>query len=184
MAGTNTLEYWTNLLKLPGFVVANVQEEVAPDRCVLTVIPQHPIAVCPHCGTPSDTVKQRRNREGIVDLPIGTREVELIVRVRQFACERCGQCFTPPIDFLAEGAHATERFLARAAELIRHADVANAARYFGVAEKSLERWYYDYVERQQRQAAETSSCPIRRIGIDELSLKKVPTVRRGDYRSR
>jgi transposase len=172
MAGTNPLEYWTSLLKLPGFVVVNVQEEVAPDRCVLTLIPQHSVAVCPHCGKPSDTVKQRRNRDGIVDLPIGTRAVELIVRVGQFACEGCGHCFTPPIGFLAEGAHATERFLARAAELIRHADLANVALFLGVAEKNLERWYYDYAERRQQQAAETSPCPIRRIGIDELSLKK------------
>ena len=64
-----------------------------------------------------------------------------------------------------------DMLLGRAAELIRHGDVANAARFFGVAEKTLEGWYYDYVERQQPDPARTPTGPIRRIGIDELSLK-------------
>ena len=172
MAGTNGLDFWTKLLDLPGFVVVDAQEDGADNRYRFTVIPQHPIGVCPHCGKASDTIKQRRNREGIMDLPIGSRAVELTVRVGQFDCGNCGQCFAPPIEFLAEGSHATERFLERAAELIRHFDVANAARFFRVPEKTLERWYYGYVERRQQQAAETSTGKIRRIGIDELSLKK------------
>lgn len=93
----------------------------------------------------------------------------MTVRVGQFACESCGTCFTPPIDFVADGAHATERLLRRVAELIRSSDVANAARFFAIPEKNLERWYYDYLERQP--AVAKTSAPIRRIGIDELSLK-------------
>jgi transposase len=172
MAGTNASEFWTKLLNLPGFVVVNAQEDVVDNRYHFTVIAQHPIGVCPRCGKPSDSIKQRRNREGILDLPIGPRSVELTVRVGQFECGNCGQCFTPPIEFLAEGSHATERLLERAAELIRHSDVANAARFFRVPEKTLERWYYDYVERRQQQTGESSTGKIRRIGIDELSLKK------------
>jgi transposase len=172
MAGTNVLGFWTDLLNLPGFVVVNVQEDVPQNRYHFTVIPQHSIGVCPHCGKSCDTVKQRRNRDGILDLPIGTHAVELTVRVSQYGCESCGQCFTPAIDFLAEGSHATERLLGRAAELIRHSDMANVARYFGIPERSLERWYYDYVERLQQKSAEASQGKIQRIGIDELSLKK------------
>jgi hypothetical protein len=48
--------------------------------------------------------------------------------------------------------------------------VASVARFFGMKEKNLERWYYEYIERQQIVAAPAK--PIRRIGIDELSLKK------------
>jgi hypothetical protein len=35
----------------------------------------------------------------------------------------------------------------------------------------LERWYYDYVERQ-RTAVDATAQRIRSLGIDELSLKK------------
>jgi transposase len=172
MAGPNILSIWTDILDLPGFVVASMDEDVPHNRYHFTVIPQHAIGICPHCGKPSDAVKQCRNRDGILDLPIGSRAVELTIRVKQFECEKCGQCFTPPIDFLAESSHATERLLERAAELIRHSDVANVAQFYGVPERTLERWYYDYVERRQEQEAKTSQGPIRRIGIDELSLKK------------
>jgi len=61
--------------------------------------------------------------------------------------------------------------LKQAARLIRFSDIANVAEFFGVAENSLSRWYYDYVERQQ-QAPPANLKPIKSIGIDELSLKK------------
>lgn len=171
MAGTPLLSFWTTLLDIPGFVVAHARLDSHDSPYHITLVPEHALGVCPHCGRTSQTVKQRRTRDGIRDLAIGTHAVELTVRVPQFACDHCQRCFTPPIDFLADGAHATERFLATAAELIRHTDVANAARFFGVPEKTLEGWYYDHVERQQAVAARTPTGPIRRIGIDELSLK-------------
>jgi transposase len=171
MAGiSDNLGFWTDLLNLPGFVVVHRREDTLQKRYHFTVTPQHPIGVCPHCGKATDSVKQRRTGDEIADLPIGTHAVSLTVRVRQFECERCEMCFTPPIEFLAEGAHATERFLERAAELIRCADVSNAAKFFRLPEKTLERWYYTYLERQQ-QATPSSGGKIRRLGIDELSLK-------------
>lgn len=103
--------------------------------------PQQPLAVCPHCGKVSDSVHQTRTRAPIKDLSIRDYTVELCVRVFQFECLRCGQCFTPAIPFLAEGAHATERFLERAAQLVRASDVANAAAFLGVPERTLGDWY-------------------------------------------
>lgn len=172
MAGTTVFALWTEILDLPGFVVIHHEDNAPHQRHYFTVAPWHDIGICPHCGKPSETVKQCRHREGILDLPIGSRSVELSVRVRQFECEHCGRCFTPPIDFLADGAHATERLLQRAADLIQHSDVTNAARFFAIPEKNLERWYYDFLEQQQQAATAVPSRPIRRIGIDELSLKK------------
>jgi transposase len=172
MAGGNFLTFWTELFQLPGFEVMHVYEDSYLKRLFVTVVPKHAVGVCPHCGQVCDDVKQRRTREGIQDLPIGRNAVELKVRVDQLECRSCGHCFTPPLAFLAEGSHATERFLERAAELIRQSDVLNASRFLGVAEKTLDDWYYDYVERQQQQAVTASAKPIRRLGIDEVSLKK------------
>ena len=172
MTGGSVLKVWTDILQLPGFAVVHVQEDVPAKRHVVTIAPEHAIGVCPHCGKTTQTIKQHRTRDGILDLPIGSHAVELRVRMGQFECDRCGRCFTPSIDFLAEGSHATERLLERAADLIRHSDVANAAGFFKVPEKTLEGWYYGYVERQQQRATQTPTGPIRRIGIDELSLKK------------
>lgn len=171
MAGAPQLTFWTTLLDFPGFVVAHVQLDSQDSTYHITLAPEHTLGVCPHCGRASQSVKQRRTRDRIRDLPIGPHAVALTVRVPQFACDHCHRCFTPPIDFLADGAHATERFLRTAAELIRHTDIAHAARFFRVPERTLGDWYYGYVERQQATAARTQGGPIRRIGIDELSLK-------------
>lgn len=168
-------KYWTSMLRLSDYEVAHVVEDAQLKRLFITVIPTRRIGLCPHCGRACDEVKQRRTREGIQDLSIGCNAVELTVRVDQFRCAHCERCFTPPIPFLADGAHATERFLERAAQLIRKSDVANAAQFLEVPEKSLERWYYDFVERQQTRTPSSPSSPpkpIRRLGIDELSLKK------------
>ena len=104
---------------------------------------------------------------------LATRPVELIVRTYQFACPHCDHFFTPSAPACAPGAHATERFLEQAARLIRFSDIANAAAFLAVPEKTLEKWYYDYVERQQ-QAPAADLQPIRQLGIDELALKKKP----------
>ena len=104
-------------------------------------------------------------------LPISGFAVELKVRVGLFQCARCSVAFTPDVPFLAKGAHATERFLERAAELIRNSDVANVAKFYGLPEQTLARWYYDYIERRHK-TSHAPLKPIQRLGLDELSLKK------------
>jgi transposase len=170
MNGAQVLQLWTDVLKLPDFEVVSYQEDSAAQLC-FTVKPKHEVGVCPHCGRLSDEVHQRRTRERIQDLPLGTRAVELKVRSPQLWCPTCERLFTPSWPALAEGTHATERFLAQAARLIRTGDISNAAAFFGVPEKTLEGWYYDYLQRQQAARAQAAK-PIRSLGIDELSLKK------------
>jgi transposase len=165
------LSFWTDLLQLPDYEVVFYQEDNDLRRFRITVAPKHRVGVCPRCKKASESVHQTRTREGIKDLSISKYAVELAVRVLQFDCECCGESFTPPVPFLAEGAHASERFLERAAELIRTSDVANAARFLGVPERTLATWYYDYVQRRPQQKGQELK-PVRHIGIDELSLKK------------
>ena len=170
MTGT-TQAFWSRLLHLPGFVVAHVEEDVQSRRYGFTVTSEHRIGVCPHCDKACEEVHQTRTRERIQDLPISGYAVELKVRVCQFMCDQCQCAFTPTTPFLAEGAHATERFLERAAELIRSSDLANVSKFYSLPEQTLARWYYDFVERR-RAAPNPALKPMRSIGIDELSLKK------------
>lgn len=163
--------FWTDLLRLPDYEVVFCQEERDLGRYRFTVAPKHRVGVCPQCKRASEKVHQAWTREGIKDLSISNYAVELNVRILQFDCELCGQAFTPAVPFLAEGAHATERLLERAAALIRTSDLANAARFVGVPERTLGAWYYDYVQRQ-RQGDDRQLKPVRHMGIDELSLKK------------
>lgn len=165
------LPFWTSLLRLPDYEVVFCQEETDLQQYRLTVTPTYPFGVCPHCGKASETIHQTRTREHIKDLPISNYAVDLNVRVHQFECLPCGAFFTPTIPFLAEGAHATERFLERAAQLIRSSDLANTAAFLGVPERTLANWYYEHLQRRPQSAGQTLK-PVRRIGIDELALKK------------
>jgi transposase len=165
------LIFWNKLLRLEGFRVVHVDNDDPAEPVRLTVLPTTDLALCPHCQRPCETIHRRYQAEPVADLPLGSRPVELIIRTYQFSCPHCNHYFTPPSAAFAAGAHATERFLQHAARLIRFSDIANAAAFLGVPEKTLEKWYYDYVERQQQTTAATLQ-PIRQIGIDELALKK------------
>jgi transposase len=165
------LDWWSDALLLEDFEVVHQTEDQASQSLQFTLIPKVTAAVCPHCGTLQSECHQKRDRDGIRDLPMGQRSVVLRIRVFEYRCSRCEKMFTPPCPAVAPGTHATERFLERAAQLIRHGDIQNAAVFLKVPEKTLERWYYEYVERRQQQP-QVDLKPITSIGIDELSQKK------------
>lgn len=93
-----------------------------------------------------------------------------MVRGPQFWCGCCARAFRPKLPEVADGAQATERFLARAAELSRVGDITQTAAFLRVPATSLARWYDAWGERQRRAEAQ----PITSLGIDEVSLKKSP----------
>jgi transposase len=135
-----------------------------------TLVPKAIVGVCPHCHGATDDRHVCHDRI-ITDLPMGGQRVELVVRLSQFYCSACNKFFTPRFAALAEGAHATDRLLERLSELAGHSDVSTAARFFGIPEKTAEGWYYQYLERKQKEPAPHLK-PVRSLGIDELSLKK------------
>ena len=165
------LIWWTKQLRLDGYHVVSERRDTPSDPVRLTLAATVAVGLCPHCHRPSDDVHRRLDSHPIRDLPHGPQGVELILRSAQFHCEFCDGYFTPSCPHVALGAHATERFLQQAAKLIRFSDMANAATFLGVPEKTLQRWYYDYAERRTR-TPPADLKPIKSLGIDELSLKK------------
>jgi len=163
------LQFWTQLLHLDGFQVVHVRQDTPADPIRLTLLPNIPLGVCPSCRRSCDTIHRRSESNPVRDLPFGPQAIDLIIRTYQYRCPNCARFFTPSSTVFVPGAHATERFLEQAARLIHFSDLANAAGFFGVPEKTLERWYYDYVERQ-RQTPPTAPRPIKQLGIDELKL--------------
>jgi transposase len=171
MTEQDHLNFWTKALNLPGFRVVHERRDTPSDPVCFTVVPTQDVGICPHCGHASDTVHRRYDSAAVQDLPMGPQTVHLIVRTPQFSCKHCASFFTPRYPAIALGAHATQRFLEQAAQLIRFSDIANAALFYAVPENTLARWYYDYVE-QRLQTPPANLKPIQRIGIDELSQKK------------
>jgi transposase len=172
MSEQASLDRWTEQVHLEGYKVISQRRDTPSDPVRLTLAATRAVALCPHCSRPCDCVHRRSDSDPIRDLPHGPQAVELILRCAQFRCEPCERFFTPPCPHVAPGAHATERFREQAARLIRFADVANAAAFLGVPEKTLARWYYDHAQRQLDKPPAQAAKPIKSLGIDELSLKK------------
>ena len=66
--------FFNGLLNLSGFEVGGCHGR-ADDP--LTVVPRHPIAICPHCRGLCGEVHQTRDLDGVRDLPLADRAVEL-----------------------------------------------------------------------------------------------------------
>jgi transposase len=160
----------TSLLDLDEFEVVESSRDRREKVWRLTLVPKAIVGLCPHCHGATDERHVCHDRV-VADLPMGGQRVELTIRLSQFHCSPCDKFFTPRFAALAEGAHATERLLERLAELASHSDVATSARFFGIPEKTAEGWYYQYLERKQKEPAPHLQ-PVRSLGIDELSLKK------------
>lgn len=169
-ASTVELGVVNSLLDLEEFEVVQVSAGCGRRVRTLTLVPRVGVGVCPACGGVCDERHTCRDRQ-VLDLPMGGWGTELTVRLWQFRCRRCDRFFTPHFGALAEGAHATERLLERLGELVAHSDVDAAARFFGIAPKTAEAWYYQHRQRKQREP-QAGLQPIQSLGIDELSLKK------------
>jgi transposase len=163
------LDFWTDFLHLKGYHVVHVRKDTPDDPLRLTLVPDWPIELCPQCHRASGTIHRRSQSQPIRDLPAGTQTVELIVSTYQYECPHCGRFFTPVPDFWCSGAHATDRFLDHVADLVRISDIRNVAALLAVPERTLQDWYYAYVERQRRAPA-TPVQPIQKLGIDELHI--------------
>jgi transposase len=172
MSDQASLNLWTKQVRLEGYKVVSERRDTPADPVRLTLVATSEVALCPHCSRPTDQVHRRSDSDPIRDLPHGPQAVELVIRSVQFRCQHCDRFFTPACPHVAPGGHATERFLEQAARLIRFADVANAAAFLGVPEKTLARWYYDFAQRQLDKPKAEAARPIKSLGIDELSLKK------------
>lgn len=160
----------TSLVGLDEFEVVESRWDRRAKLRQFVLVPTASVGLCPHCHRATEDRHACHDRV-IQDLPMGGCKVELTVRLSQFYCGDCDKFFTPRFEALAEGAHATERLLERLSELAGHGDVATAARFFGIPEKTAEAWYYQYLGRRRKQPAADLE-PVRSLGIDELSLKK------------
>jgi transposase len=173
MNESHQLNVWTTALNLPEYEVVHYAQREGVRH--FSVIPNMSVALCPECSKPCERQHQKRWIEDVADLPLGDQPVRLKVRVYQFACEHCGRHFTPQSLLFTPGlgAKATARLVGKAAGLIQRADITGVAAFYQIPPKTLERWYYEWVELQnQADEVDAPAKPIRSLGIDELSLKK------------
>ena len=169
MEKTGGLEGLTALLGLDEFEVVDCRQDRAAQVIRFTVVPKVREGLCPHCRTLCVKPHSTGDHD-VLDLPLLECRTELLVRAPPYRCDTCRRFFTPHYAAIAEGMHATVRLLERMGQLVKHGDVAAAAAFFRIPEKTAERWYYEYAGHHR--AARSPVKPITCLGIDELSVKK------------
>jgi transposase len=98
------LQVWTQLLHLDGFQVVHLHQDTPADPIRLTLIPNIPLGVCPHCHRSCDSINRRSESDPVRDLPFGPQAVELVIRTYQYCCPDCNRFFTPSFTVFAPGA--------------------------------------------------------------------------------
>ena len=161
------LTFYADLLNLPAVAVTGVT--VTPSTieiaCSLTGVE----TLCPLCGVVCTRVNDRTTRR-LRDLSISSRDVYLVLSVRQFRCLTCGSCPTerPPFaDANKSYTHRQARYVFAWCRTQSYAEVGAVA---GMHAKTVERLVLDQCRQVERLAERHAG--LRRLGIDEQSHRK------------
>ncbi len=155
----------TRLLNLPGIVVETCRD--TETELMLEVEAWTTQAVCPRCGLVSSHLHQNHGH-WVRDLPISGRQVWLKVNRRQFKCMSCGKPFSEDLDFVDIRRKYTNRLAAEILQQVRHSDVHNVAKNNDLTDEEV----WSMVEHISKKKLKIDLSQLRRLGIDEIALKK------------
>ena len=155
----------TRLLNLPGIVVETCRD--TETELMLEVEAWTTQGVCPRCNLVSSHLHQNHGH-WVRDLPISGRQVWLKVNRRQFKCMTCGKPFSEDLDFVDIRRKYTNRLAAEILQQVRHSDVHNVAKNNDLTDEEV----WSMVEHISKKKLKIDFSQLRRLGIDEIALKK------------
>jgi transposase len=158
----------TLLLDLPLFVVTGMAYDAPLDYLVVFCAHAAPLAVCPTCGHLSQEPHQYTHRR-VRDLPLAGKLCSLEFTGRRCTCATCGVPFTEVVEPIAPRGRSTRRFEQSIFEQCRATSIQAVHRRERLGYKAVEGIYYRLAVQQETASAGTV---VRRLGIDEIALKK------------
>ena len=124
---------------------------------------------CPHCLTKNTKVNQTYQRQ-IRDLPIMGKKVILHLTSRQFVCPLCSRYYYESFDFVESSETVTNRYATSIFKLCQGIELQHIVGIEDLCWQTVNRIVYKYGTRQLKQ--ERPFAQVKRIGIDEIALKK------------
>jgi transposase len=155
----------TELLGLPGIEVENYTD--CGNTWILDVEARTTEAKCPRCEQISGHLHQNHGYL-VRDLSISGRTVFLKVNRRQFKCATCGTPFSETLDFIGHRRKQTDRFAEFIVQQVIHSDIHNVALGNDLTDKEV----WSMVQYVSKKKASVDFAPLRRLGIDEITLRK------------
>lgn len=125
-------------------------------------------ARCPQCGRRSNSIHQYHERK-VRDLDIFGKRCYLIFNIRRFDCPYCNRPFTERLHSIDYDSEYTKRFEDWVSKWARKNSLTGAGEILCMSYDRVEGIFFKTIERQIKA---NKGCICKKIGIDEISLKK------------
>jgi len=157
----------TELMDLSDFRVVGYELYEPEHRLILLCEVVHQAAICPDCGRLSTAIHEYKPQM-IRDRSALGWECYLDYVRRRFKCHACRKPFTEQLGAVSLGRY-TVRYEHYLFEQYRQSSIAEMAYQEELGYKAAQGIFYRQAEARVGQAPQP---PIRRLGVDEISLKK------------
>ena len=158
----------TALLRLEDFNVVGYEMHEGEGMLILFCVVKHDVAVCPDCQRISDAPHEYKRRVKR-DLPVFGLRCYLEYDHRRFKCPHCRKPFTEVLAGVPFKGRYTTRYEDYIFEQYRHNAITEAVRCEGLGYKAAQGIFYRQVKKR---IVRVQREPVRRLGIDEIALKK------------
>jgi transposase len=158
----------TFLLGLPEFRVTRLEYHDHLEMLLVFCSPVDQVAACPSCGTLSFQLHESKQRL-VRDLAVAGKPSYLVIEARRFKCQQCRKPFTEALRSIARLARYTRRYEQYLFEQCRGSTIQAICRQERLGYKAVEGVYFRLAARVQASAPPPL---VRRLGIDEIALKK------------
>ena len=125
--------------------------------------------VCTECGQACLFYYDEQKERYVEDLPWGETRIYLHFKPRRIRCPHCGKIHVELLPGLTPKSRQTDRFRLQLARWCEDATIASVARRFGLDESTVHRIDKEFLEKREREREKTT---CRRLGMDEIALKK------------
>ena len=161
-----TRDALTNLAGLEQFVVLGYESD--EDEIIWFCENIHDVAVCPECQQVSSKVHERHKRFKR-DLSVFGKRSYLEYEHRRFKCKKCRKPFTEAIDGIPPKGRCTSRYEKYIYTHYKESSISHIAREEAIGYKAATGAFY---RQAKAQIAASKVRLVKRLGIDEISMKK------------
>ena len=157
----------TELLGLKDFQVIGYEIYEPEHQLILICEVVHQVAICPDCQQPSRAIHEYKPQM-VRDVSAFGLECYVDYIRRRFKCYRCQKPFTEQLTTVSLGRY-TKRYEHHIFKQYRQASITEIAYQENLGYKAAQGIFYRQAETRVGQC---KNQPVRRLGLDEISLKK------------
>jgi transposase len=161
------------LLELPEFEV--VKQDFLDTHYLVHVEKNSDEERCTSCGFHSSVVHDRRTRK-VRDLSVLNKPLFLMVCIKRYRCQNCGEVFTPSFESIPSHQHHTNRFREFIYEQVLGTTIQDISRKYKIAYSTVERIFYSIAhvkaKGQEKLVQEIQENQEISLSLDEVAVRK------------